>query len=155
VHAGLSAPFGAGRLAVQAGLGRRDFGADGFYAPRSSYEETRTRFVSAGWAGAVGGGFTLHPRITTRTHDDDFTLIRTNPAIYRNVHASRQRGGELVLRRRPVGGAGLALAAGGEWYRDDVDSDNLATTAADDALGVRAEDRRAARMATPVALRAG
>jgi len=92
----------------------------------------------------VGGGFTLHPRLTTRTHEDDFTLVRTNPAIYRNVHVSRQRGGELVLRRRPVGGSGLALAAGGEWYRDDVDSDNLATAAEDDALGVREEDRKAA-----------
>jgi outer membrane cobalamin receptor len=144
LHGRLSAPVAGGRISATAGLGHRDFGADGFYAPRNSYEETRTRFVSAGWSGGVGGGFTLHPRFSLRTHEDDFTLIRTNPAVYRNVHVSRQRGGELVLRRRPIGGLGLALAAGAELYRDDVDSDNLATPAPDDALGVREEDRRAA-----------
>jgi iron complex outermembrane receptor protein len=144
LHAAVSAPLAAGRLSAQAGLGHRDFGADGFYAPRNSYEETRTAFVAVGWTGEVAGGFTLHPRLSVRRHDDDFTLIRTNPAVYRNVHVSRQRGGELVLRRRPFGGVGMALATGVELFRDDVDSDNLATPAADDALGVRAEDRRAA-----------
>ena len=48
----------------------RDFGANGFYVPRDSYEETRTTAVSAGWSGDVGGGFTLHPLLTMRRHGD-------------------------------------------------------------------------------------
>jgi len=143
LHGRLSAPVAGGRISAQAGQGHRDFGADGFYAPRNSYEETRTTFVSAGWAGAVGGGFTLHPRLSVRRHGDDFTLVRTNPALYRNVHVSRQRGGEILLRRRPLGGVGVAFAAGGEFFRDEIESDNRATAAAADALGNREEDRRA------------
>ncbi|MSR36710.1 MAG: TonB-dependent receptor [Gemmatimonadetes bacterium] len=139
LHGRLSAPTMGGRLFAQAGHARRDFGANGFYAPRDSYEETRTTTVSAGWSGEVGGGFTLRPLLSFRRHADDFTLIRTNPAIYENVHVSRQRGGELLARRR--GSGALALALGGELYRDDLESDNVATGRP--ALGARAEVRGA------------
>ena len=140
----LSAPVAGGRFSAAAGHGRRDFGANGFYAPFDSYEETRTTTVATGWSGEIGGGFTLHPRLSLRRHGDDFTLIRANPAVYRNVHLSRQRGGELLARRRPLAGRGVALAVGGELYRDEVESDNRATPAAADALGNRSEDRGAA-----------
>jgi vitamin B12 transporter len=141
LHGKLSAPTARGRLFAQAGHARRDFGANSFYAPRDSYEETRTTIVSAGWSGEVGGRFTVHPLLSLRRHSDDFTLIRTNPAIYQNVHVSRQRGGELIARRGAVGGLGLALAFGGELYRDDLESDNVATGRP--ALGARDEDRGA------------
>lgn len=139
----LSAPTGRGRLFARAGHGRRDFGAAGFYAPSPpyfAYEETRTTTVSVGWSGEVGGGFTLHPLLSLRRHDDDFILKRTDPGFYENVHVSRQRGGELLLRRRSVNG--LALALGGELYRDDLESNNVAKHVP--ALGDRSEDRRAA-----------
>ena len=139
LHGRLSAPTAGGRLVVQAGHARRDFGADGFYVPRDSYEETRATTVSAGWSGDVGGGFTLHPLLTMRRHDDDFTLIRENPGVYENVHVSRQRGGELLLRRSSANG--IALAFGGEFYRDDLESNNVAANRP--ALGDRKEDRGA------------
>ena len=142
VDSRVSVPVGGGRLVLQAGHARRDFGAHYFYAPRNSYEETRTTTVSAGWSGEIGGGFTLHPRLSLRRHDDDFILIRTNPDVYQNVHMSRQRGGELLLRRRSPNGLGLAFALGGELYRDDLKSDNVALQ--QPALGARSEDRRAA-----------
>ena len=74
-----------------------------------------------------------------RRHDDDFTLIRENPGVYENVHVSRQRGGELLLRRSSANG--IALAFGGEFYRDDLESNNVAANRP--ALGDRKEDRGA------------
>lgn len=143
LHGRLSAPTAGGRLFAQAGHARRNFGANGFYAPRDSYEETRTTVVSAGWSGEVGGGFTLHPRLSLRRHRDDFTLIRTNPSIYRNVHTSRQRGGDIQARRRPLGGTGVAVALGGEFFRDDLESTRVLPSPPRPALGERAEDRAA------------
>ena len=138
-HGRVSAPALGGRVVVQAGRGVRDFGANGFYAPRDSYEETRTTVASAGWSGDVGGGFTLHPLLSLRRHGDDFTLIRESPEVYENVHASQQRGGELLLRRTSANG--IALVFGGEFYRDDLESDNVAVNRP--ALGERKEDRGA------------
>ena len=141
LHGRLSAPVAGGQLVAQAGLGRRDFGANGFYAPFDSYEETRSSTVSLGWSGELGWGFTVHPLLSLRRHDDDFTLARTNPALYQNVHVSRQRGGEVLVRRRPLGGLGLALALGGELYQDDLESENVALQRP--ALGTRSENRGA------------
>ncbi len=144
LHGRVSAPTArGGRLVVQAGHARRDFGANGFYAPRDSYEETRTTVVSAGWSGEVGGGFTIHPLVSLRRHDDDFILIRTNPGVYENVHVSKQRGGEVLVRRRAIGGFGLAVAFGGEIYRDEIESTRVLPSPPTPALGVRAEDRGA------------
>ena len=138
-HGRVSAPALGGRLVAQAGRGVRNFGANGFYVPRDSYEETRTTVLSAGWSGDVGGGFTLHPLLSLRRHGDDFTLIRERPEVYENVHSSRQRGGELLLRRTSANG--IALVFGGEFYRDDLESDNVAANRP--ALGERKEDRSA------------
>ena len=54
VYGQLSAPTARGRIFAQAGHARRDFGANWFYAPRDSYEETRTTTVSACWSGRTG-----------------------------------------------------------------------------------------------------
>lgn len=144
LHGRASAGVGGGRLFAQGGYGHRDFGANGFYAPRDSYEKTRTTTASAGWSGDVGAGFSVHPLLSYRRHYDDFILIKTNPAVYENVHTSTQRGGELLVRQNSDGPLGLAFAFGGELYREDVHSDNVATAAPNDALGIRSEDRRAA-----------
>ena len=139
IHGRVSAPFGPGRIVARGGLGRRDFGANGFYAPRDSYEETRSHTASLSWAGDVGGGFTLSSVVSQREHQDDFTLIRTNPAVYQNVHQSHQRGAEVLLRRPTT--SGVAIALGGEYFRDDLESENVATRTP--ALGAQSDDRGA------------
>ncbi len=133
-HANVGGPVAGGRLLLSGGWAARDFGADGFYAPFPSYEETRSRLVSAGWRGPLAGA-ELDVRAFARAHDDDFVLRRGDPAFYRNVHEATQRGAEATLR---FGGArGLAVALGGQVVRDDLESTNL---------GDRTEDRGGAHV---------
>jgi iron complex outermembrane receptor protein len=118
-----SGALGAGTATVDVGYAQRDFGADAFYAPFPSYEETRTRTASARWVGAVGGGLTLEPRVSWRRHDDDFVLRRGDPEFFQNIHDSRRLTAELEGR---VGlGRSGALSFGGEWARESLESTNL------------------------------
>lgn len=119
-----SAPAGQGRLLADLGVALRDFGANGFYSPFDSYEETRTLTASARWVPTHGGtGLRVEPRVSLRLHDDDFVLVRDEPERYRNRHTSWQAGGGVTFRVGPTDG--LALAWGGELYRDALDSNNL------------------------------
>jgi vitamin B12 transporter len=125
------APLSGGTVAADIAYAARDFGADGFYAPFDSYEETRTRTAALRWTGAVGP-LTFEPRLAHRSHDDDFVLRRDDPAFYRNVHRSDRTAGELVVRWLPA--MGLRLAAGAEVARGSLRSGTL---------GDRAESRSA------------
>lgn len=134
-HANVAGPVAGGRLLVSGGWAARDFGADGFYAPFPSYEETRSRVVSAGWTGPLAGA-ELEVRAFTRAHDDDFILRRRDPSFYRNVHEATQRGAEATVR---LGGSrGLLVALGGQVIRDDLESTNLGDRT-EDRGGVHAE----------------
>jgi vitamin B12 transporter len=130
-----------GRIAVEAPLaGRvlrahmaraaRDFGADAFYAPFPSYEETRTTTADLAWLAAPGGRGGVDVRVSLRDHDDDFVLRREDPAFYRNLHTSTQRGAEVTGRHEL--GAGVRVAGGAEGFRESLRSTNL---------GDRSEDR--------------
>jgi vitamin B12 transporter len=131
-HSALRAPLGGGAIRAQAGWAARDFGADGFYAPFDSYEETRSATASVAWQSRPAP-FTVEPRLSFRQHDDDFTLVRDNPALYRNVHRTLQSAGELVLRWTPAAAA-IRVAAGAEGVRSSLESESL---------GERQEDRGA------------
>lgn len=125
---GLRGPLVGGVLAVRAGAAARDFGADGFYAPFPSYEETRTRTLSARWSRAVGATrfeMTAH----RRGHEDDFVLRRGDPAFYRNVHESTQTGIDLTLRSGSEGAWLWAIGVTGA--HDALESTNLGTRSAD------------------------
>jgi iron complex outermembrane receptor protein len=124
----LVGPLAGGRLDLRAGAAARDFGADGFYAPFPSYEETRGRTASARWVRPLGEGGALDVVVHDRTHDDDFVLRRGDPAFYRNVHTSRQSGVDVTLRRT-AGSWGWLVGAG--VGRDDLESTNLGDRAAD------------------------
>jgi vitamin B12 transporter len=121
-----------GSLRAHAGWAARDFGANAFYAPFDSYEETRALTASLGWLSAPAT-LTLEPRVSFRQHEDDFILVRDNPALYRNEHRSRQTAGELVARWAPPA-ARVRVAAGTE---------AAVSTLASNALGDRREDRLA------------
>lgn len=128
-----------GRATVSAGYALRDFGADGFYGPFPSYEETRARDLAARWTGPLSGGLELTLSASTRRHDDDFVLRRADPSFYRNLHTSDQTRFEATL------GAGLGEGArivfGGEWAQEELSSSALGerdhtVTAAFGELGV-------------------
>lgn len=131
-HATVSGPVAGGSLQVAGGWAARDFGADGFYAPFPSYEETRARMVSAGWRGPLAGA-ELEVRGFLRGHDDDFVLRRTDPSFYRNLHEGRQDGVEATVRLGA--GGGLSVAVGGQLVRDRLESTNLGDRAEDRAAG--------------------
>ena len=126
-------PVGAGRAILDVAQARRDFGAAEFYAPFPSYEETRTTTATGRWVGRLTPGLTLEPRVSYRRHEDDFILRREDPDFYRNLHESRRLTGELQARV-PLGSTG-ALAFGGEWSRESLESTSL---------GDREQDWRAA-----------
>ena len=124
------APVQRGTLRADAAFAMRDFGADGFYAPYASYEETRTTTAAVSYQRGIGG-MSLQPRVSFRRHDDDFILVRTNPSLYRNQHTTRQLAGELVTRTSVQG---VLVALGAEAVRSEIESERL---------GDRSEDRLA------------
>jgi outer membrane cobalamin receptor len=129
----LSAPLAGGTARMDLGAAARDFGADGFYGPFPSYEETRTGTAALRWTPAEPARFSLEPLLSARRNSDDFILRRADPAGYRNQHETLQLGGEL-LARAALGG-GVRLAAGLERYQERLESATL---------GDRSEARSAA-----------
>ena len=101
------------RLRADAGWGARDFGAATFYAPFDSYERTRTGTLGVHAEGVRGDRLGWSARTGVRHHTDDFILVRTDPARYRNQHRSLQGEGELSARwaLSPA----TTVAFGGEW----------------------------------------
>ena len=120
---GLNGPLGSGRVYLDMSRADRDFGAAEFYAPFPSYEETQAQMVTARWVGLVTEGLAIEPRISFRKHNDDFVLRRGDPGFYRNVHESKRWMGELLGRVSLFSGG--ALAVGGEWSREKLESSNL------------------------------
>jgi vitamin B12 transporter len=128
LDAGVHFPLGGGRIHFDQGYATRDFGAEGFYSPHPSFEHTRTTTTTLRWHGPGG----IEPRISRRSHDDDFILLRDDPAVYRNQHTSTQYSGDLVVRRTLTPEIGIAV--GGEIQENRLES-NL--------LGSRSERRYA------------
>ncbi len=132
----IAAPVAGGSLRTDLGAARRDFGAADFYAPFPSFEATRTRTAAVAWHPSPEARVRVEPRATWRGHDDDFTLIRDNPEVYRNIHRSTQLGADVVVRVALPGslvpGSGGVVAVGAEAARHELDSN---------ALGDRSESR--------------
>jgi len=132
----LVGPAAGGRLSLEGGYSRRDFGAAEFYAPYNSYEETRTTTATARWTRPFTNGGSIEPRVSYRQRDDDFVLVRDDPDFFRNLHDSRELTAELTARL-PLGRVG-GLALGGEWSRQSLESTNLGDRE-QDILGVFGE----------------
>lgn len=128
----VDAPVAGGTATAVVAWAARDFGADAFYAPFASYEETRTATAALSWRSARSR-WNLEPRVSLRRHEDDFILMRTDPSFYHNVHTTQQLAAELVART-PLSDR-VQLALGAEAARSDIDSNSL---------GDRAENRQAA-----------
>lgn len=112
----LARELGEGRLRADVGVGIRSFGAGDFYGPYPSYERTGAATAAARWAAPLGRRWGLTATVDTRRHSDDFTLVRGDPALYRNRHLSWQSGAEVVTRWAAMPGVTVALGADG---RDD------------------------------------
>jgi outer membrane cobalamin receptor len=119
----LETPLAEGALRLDLATAARDFGADGFYGPFPSYEETRTSTAALRWRTVARSRFELEPVVSLRRNSDDFILRRAEPEGYRNQHETLQLGGELLGRMevRPD----LRLALGAERYEERLESATL------------------------------
>ncbi len=123
LHAALSRPMGAGGWMGDFGLARRDFGAQDFYAPYPSFEKTRTYTSALRWRSGADAGVGVEVGTSFRRHEDEFTLVRENPAVYQNRHTSSQVGVDALARSTPRDGLDAVL--GGELYQDMLRSNAL------------------------------
>lgn len=121
-----------GPLALDAGVGARDFGAADFYGPYPSYERTRSATAALRYAALRLGAWTLDATLHARRHTDDYILLRDDPSYYRNHHLTWQDGAVLTARAGARGATALVLGAEG-----------FDATLASDRLGHRREQRAA------------
>ena len=77
-----------------ASFSERKFGANGFYALPSyedQYEETQGSLVA--FSSRINkGNWLFKPRVYWRRGQDEYILVRDNPALYRNLHITHKLG---------------------------------------------------------------
>lgn len=100
----LRASIGSRHLGASLGQAIRDFGANSFYGPYDSHERTAT---TTGELHLQRGPASVS--LATRRHLDQFTLRRTDPAFYRNRHASLQTSLTSTIRYRSSAAIGAEL----------------------------------------------
>lgn len=110
---GITRAIGAGSVALDVGLGARDFGAADFYAPAPSYERTRSQTAALRLTTGPADGWRGAASLSTRRHTDDFILRRADPEFYRNRHTNWQHAIELSARRAVRDGVGISVGAEG------------------------------------------
>jgi vitamin B12 transporter len=78
----------------------KKFGAKDFYGPYPSYEKVRTFQGGLRAHRIFSEGSMIRLQAGGRGHNDDFILIRENPAFYRNTHYNRSftLGGEYIKK---------------------------------------------------------
>ncbi|MBA3889665.1 MAG: TonB-dependent receptor, partial [Gemmatimonadaceae bacterium] len=115
--------IGTARVASDASLASRNFGAADFYAPAPSYERTRTQAVSLRVADLPLGAWHIASSLSGRRHTDDFILRRADPGFYRNRHTTLQRTAEIVAARTV--GEAVRMAAGVDGFDAELESARL------------------------------
>ena len=95
------------------------FGADQFYGPYNSWEDTKTWF--AGVQQALGDDTSAS--FSFRRHSDLFVLLRDQPEVYTNHHSDESY--QADLRRRQPLGTLATLSYGVEALHESILSNNL------------------------------
>ena len=95
------------------------FGADQFYGPYNSWEDTKTWF--AGFSQAFGPDTTAD--FSFRRHSDLFVLLRDDPPVYTNHHSDESE--QADVRRHQALFTGATLFYGVEALHESILSNNL------------------------------
>jgi outer membrane cobalamin receptor len=97
----------------------RPFGADQFYGPYNSFEQTK------GWFAALSQqlGANTSAAVSYRRHTDIFVLLRDQPAVYENQHVDENWEG--ALRRQQVLFKNTSVYYGLEEDTDQIQSNSL------------------------------
>jgi iron complex outermembrane receptor protein len=114
---GIQSSLGLTRILL--GYADKPFGADQFYGPYNSWEDTKT------WLAALHQalGKKTDVDFAFRRHSDLFVLLRDNPAVYTNHHQDATW--QASLRRRETLFRNANFNYGVEGYRDSIVSNNL------------------------------
>jgi outer membrane cobalamin receptor len=115
------------------------FGADQFYGPYNSWEDTKTWF--AGMQQAFGERTTAS--FSYRRHSDLFVLFRDQPDVFANHHSDESWDAD--LRRRDPLSANTTVFYGVEAIHESIVSNNLGDHARSRAAAYGAVDFRALR----------
>ena len=113
------------------------FGADQFYGPYNSWEDTKTWF--AGVQQALGAKTNVS--FSFRRHSDLFVLLRDRPEVYANHHSDETY--QVAVRRREEMSAAATLYYGVEALHESIVSNNLGNHARSRVAGYGAADFRA------------
>jgi iron complex outermembrane receptor protein len=108
-----------GRSNVTLGYADKPFGADQFYGPYPSWEDTKTWF--AGIEQQIGKK--TEADFGFRRHSDLFVLFRDQPSIYTNHHEDETY--QASVRRTETLSPNTNLHYGVETFRDSILSNNL------------------------------
>jgi len=111
-----------GKINFLGGYTQRAFGAAGFYVPDSEeYEEVNTTFFSADYE-LKKERWTLQPRFYWRRNHDDYIYIRSNPAVFNNLHTTHVGGAEVhATYKSDLGLSGIGV----EYRYENINSTNL------------------------------
>ena len=115
------------------------FGANDFYGPYPSWEDTKTWWI--GWRQALGKKTQVS--FAWRRHSDLFVLFRDQPEIYTNHHADESY--QVALRRRETPGRAITISYGVEGLHESIVSNNLGIHARSRGAVYAAADFRALR----------
>jgi iron complex outermembrane receptor protein len=115
------------------------FGANQFYGPYNSWENTKTWL--AAWRQALGKKTTAS--FAYRRHSDLFVLLRDAPSVYTNHHADESFQGS--FRRREALSSDITLNYGAEGLHESIVSNNLGIHARSRAAAYASIDLRALR----------
>src|SRR6266849_6785280 len=115
------------------------FGADQFYGPYNSWENTKTWFASI----RQGLGEKTEASFSYRRHSDLFVLYRDRPQVFANHHADETY--QAALRRHETLADNVRFHYGVEGYHDSIVSNNLGNHSRGRAAGYASLDIRALR----------
>lgn len=140
---------GLGPSALSLAYMDHPFGADQFYGPYPSWEDTKTWWL--GFRQALGKKTWF--QFAWRRHSDLFVLIRDNPSVYTNHHHDQDF--QTSLRRSDPVGANTTVSYGFDATHESIVSNNLGIHARSRGAAFAAVDFRALkRFSLSIAARA-
>lgn len=111
-----------GKLSLVSGYGEKQFGASGFYAPKSNeFEKIKTGFASLRLDQEYER-LNLRYQIYHRYLDDDYVYNRFKPALYHNHHFAHTSGAEIHATYRTAFGV---TGIGFDYRLEQLNSNNL------------------------------
>ncbi len=113
-----------GSTTLMFAMNDRPFGANGFYGPWDSWEDTGSTFVAASQTMGRSADRLQHRfNFGYRRHNDHFVLFRHRPEIFENFHTTNQYQGGYTVNGR--WSEKVRWSAGTALLSDGIDSTNL------------------------------